>query len=251
MNMYKEELAEKAKKWDDMIESHFADECKRVAIDSDYYGPECPTSDREKGNPRMCLFAKGTTEAAADCLKAGKEKVAILNFASFKNPGGKFLEGSMAQEEAICHVTNLYEVLLRCPDYYQWNNDNKNNGLYRNRAIVSKGIRLFGKQEGLIDVITCAAPNNTMGLRYGKFTQSDNSACMRDRIRFLRAVCDQYHWDVLILGAWGCGVFRQDPLVVADAFKREFSDYDCPLIIYAIPDRGGNNYVAFEGVLNG
>ena len=40
-----------------------------------------------------------------------KESICALNFASYKNPGGKFMDGSSAQEECLCHESILYEVL--------------------------------------------------------------------------------------------------------------------------------------------
>ena len=45
-------------------------------------------------------------------------RTAILNFASYKHPGGKFLDGSMAQEESLCHASFLYNVLREFKDTY-------------------------------------------------------------------------------------------------------------------------------------
>lgn len=38
---------------------------------------------------------------------ADNQKMAVLNFASYKNPGGMFIKGSKAQEECLCHESFL------------------------------------------------------------------------------------------------------------------------------------------------
>lgn len=49
-------------------------------------------------------------------------KTAVLNFASYKEPGGLFLKGSSAQEESLCHESILYPVLKSFKDsYYEVN----------------------------------------------------------------------------------------------------------------------------------
>lgn len=70
-------------------------------------------------------------------------RTAILNYASYKSPGGFFLEGSPAQEEALCHESNLYPILLAFDrTYYAW----LNKALYLNRALYSSGITNKRKQ---------------------------------------------------------------------------------------------------------
>ena len=55
--------------------------------------------------------------------------------------------------------------------------------------------------------------------------------------------------EVLILGAYGCGVFGQDPEEVAAIFKDELEMFTFKEAVFAIikSDRD-NNYEAFEGV---
>lgn len=74
-------------------------------------------------------------------------RTAILNYASYKSPGGFFLEGSPAQEEALCHESNLYPILLAFDGtYYAWNRQRLNKALYLNRALYSSGITNKRKQ---------------------------------------------------------------------------------------------------------
>ena len=56
--------------------------------------------------------------------------------------------------------------------------------------------------------------------------------------------------DTLILGAWGCGVFGQDPSVVASLFVKELVNHkDIENIIFAVIDKNSANYLAFKEIL--
>lgn len=61
------------------------------------------------------------TVSAIFRYKRKEKRTAILNFASYKNAGGMFLQGSSAQEESLCHASFLYNVLSEFKDYYAWN----------------------------------------------------------------------------------------------------------------------------------
>ena len=76
-------------------------------------------------------------------------KTAILNFADYLTPGGGYLNGSGAQEEVLCHESNLYSVLTNFTDFYQWNREHINYHLYQNRAIYSPNI-VFTNLDGTL-----------------------------------------------------------------------------------------------------
>ena len=87
-------------------------------------------------------------------------KTAALNFASYKNPGGGFINGRMAQEEDLCHKSTLYPVLLAYNYYYISNREKYVKGLYTNAALYSKDIIFVSDTNNVkCDVITCASPN--------------------------------------------------------------------------------------------
>ncbi|TWU81046.1 TIGR02452 family protein [Lactobacillus johnsonii] len=67
-------------------------------------------------------------------------KIALLNFADYLSPGGRYLQGATAQEEILCHQSNLYQIISNFNKYYEWNNQHINYHLYRNRAIYSPNV---------------------------------------------------------------------------------------------------------------
>lgn len=198
------------------------------------------------------LISLTSTEAI---FKYSKGKTAILNFASYKEPGGGFLAGSRAQEECLCHDSFLYNVLKEKKKYYEWNNLNKNSGLYTNRALYSPNV-IFEKDTKSIscDVITCAAPNYSIGLKYGNIPKTTNSITLDSRIKFILDIAVDQKVDTLILGAFGCGVFAQDPEQVATIFKKYLKQgyENCfKRIVFAIPrDVNTNNYDKFLKVFS-
>ena len=181
-----------------------------------------------------------------------EEKTCVLNFASYKNPGGMFLKGSKAQEECLCHESFLYNVLREFDNtYYAHNRAKLNRSLYTNQALYSPDVRFIhnGKQT-LADVLTCAAPNYSSAEKYCKVSQEENLLVLKDRIKFVLNIASNRGVNTLILGAWGCGVFSQDPYKVARYFHEEL-DYhqDIEKIVFAVTDKKSENYKAFSKIL--
>lgn len=175
----------------------------------------------------------------------GEGKVAILNFADYTRAGGLFLKGSHAQEESLCHVSTLFNILNSpaLASYYKWNKAHRNGSLYENRAVYTPEVRFScGKK---FDVLTCAAPYAKSARRAGA-SQEQIEEAMMSRIHFIHEILEYKMVDTAILGAYGCGVFGNDPETVAKLFQREFAKAGIHNVIYAIP--GGKNLEAFRRV---
>ena len=184
---------------------------------------------------RNCDTVTALFEEAEEGKRAG-----VLNFASFHSPGGGFINGAMAQEEAICHESDLYNVLSACTDFYEYNIAHKNNGLYLNRALYSPDIIFVKDGVCKADVITCAAPDRSNLVRFKSFTEEENKNALLSRARLIRNIAEEKGIDILILGAWGCGVFKQDPKEVAEIFKDTFKETSIERVVYAVPGENRN-----------
>ena len=107
-----------------------------------------------------------------------------------------------------------------------------------------------GDEDVFCDVITCAAPNKTAAKKYCNVSDEENSKVLKERIEFVLKIAQDNGVDNLILGAYGCGVFGQDPLEVAKIFK-EFllGKYKCfNKVIFAIPNKLEMNYRCFQRI---
>ena len=123
--------------------------------------------DENAEQNKMRIFVEDLDSVAA-ILKYQGSKTAVLNFASYRSPGGGFIRGSIAQEECLCHESFLYNVLESFQrEFYEWNMQHKQKGLYLNRALYSPEIGFFRNgKEAFCDVITCAAPNKAAAQKY-------------------------------------------------------------------------------------
>lgn len=199
--------------------------------------------------------------------------VGVLNFASSTNPGGGVTKGSTAQEECLCRCSNLYLTLYqeKCiREYYNINKKYMSN-LGSDAIIYSRNIYVFKdkdynmlpvKDRFYVDVLTCAAPN----LRENPRNQYNSDASEEKltitdeelynihvkRARNILNVAVKNEDDYLILGAFGCGAFRNNPEIVAKAYKDVLQDYMyCFKVIdFAIIDgKYSNNYEIFKRIL--
>jgi uncharacterized protein (TIGR02452 family) len=174
---------------------------------------------------RVEVTAEGSLEAARRLYEAGPDEVVVLNFASARNPGGGYLRGARAQEEDLCRHALLYHCLLRAPEYYEAHRSS-DNLLYSDRVIWSPGVPVIRGEDGAllaepypVSFLTSPAPNAGEVLRRRPGAGTEIREALRIRAARVLAVAAQHGVRRLVLGAWGCGVFRNDPAEVASAFR--------------------------------
>ncbi|TWT31367.1 TIGR02452 family protein [Blastopirellula retiformator] len=144
-----------------------------------------------------------------------------LNFASAKNQGGGFLGGSQAQEESLARASGLYASLQKAPTYYEVNRAG-GSCLYTHHLIYSPRAPVFRDDDDQLlpqpyatSIITSPAVNAGAVRQNEPQNVTQIEPVMRERLAHVLAVALAHGHDAIVLGAWGCGVFRNDPGEVA------------------------------------
>lgn len=149
-----------------------------------------------------------------------------LNFASARNPGGGFLRGSAAQEEALCRSSGLYLAIKDSPVYKLVREKGNARCLYYNTVIYSPGVPVLKDDRGhslrhpyAATFLTCPAPNAKEARKHG-VDDATVAAALRQRILAFLVVAAAHGERQLVLGAFGCGVFGNDIDKVAECFAQ-------------------------------
>jgi uncharacterized protein (TIGR02452 family) len=186
------------------------------------HGPG-PVAAQPPAPVRTVLEVTGESSLAAARRLGGE--VAVLNFASARNPGGGYLNGAQAQEEALCRASALYTCLLRAREFYDHHRAHRD-PFYTDRVVHSPGVPVFRDDRGrLLDepyraaFLTSAAPNAGVVLRTAPERAAELPAALAVRAERVLETAVAHGYRRLVLGAWGCGVFRNDPDQVAGAFR--------------------------------
>ena len=233
------------------------------------------TTKTETKKARVVVSGKRSLEAAEFYAKQGK-KVCVLNFASATNPGGGVVNGSSAQEECICRCTTLYPCLNIDTMWQSFYAPHRKlgNPLYNDDCIYTPNVCVFKSDTSFpeslpqeewwsVNILTCAAPNlrerpsNAMnpcaGNKAAKVTPAELEKLLTSRIQRIFEIAANNENDVLILGAFGCGAFRNPPEIVAKVFYEVMQEFLCcfDTIEYAVyhTERELANYEAFKKVI--
>eukprot|EP00929_Paragymnodinium_shiwhaense_P028090 TRINITY_DN16354_c0_g1_i1.p1 TRINITY_DN16354_c0_g1~~TRINITY_DN16354_c0_g1_i1.p1 ORF type:complete len:444 (-),score=57.33 TRINITY_DN16354_c0_g1_i1:247-1578(-) len=168
-----------------------------------------------------------TVLAAAEELAQAANHVGVLNFASARNPGGGFLGGAEAQEESIARGSAIYPCLTKHMESFYTPNRHAQSGEYTHDMIYSPKVPVLRDDAGsllkkpyLVDFLTSPAPNCGVMKRADARGGARRAAEVLDeRVHRALGLFAAHGATDLVLGAWGCGVFGNDPRVVADIFK--------------------------------
>lgn len=184
-----------------------------------------------------------TCETTLQCLHRlqdeGKSDVAVLNFASAKNPGGGFSRGSWEQEELLAAATGLVPC-LSCATAKQFYDVHTKMTkpkpgtkkprilLYTSNMIYSPGVPVFRSPDlELLDnpftcnFISASCVNYNAGMLSKSVAKEEEEfAIIQMQLRALRVLQVAVHHGArtLVLGPWGCGINKNSAREVAKAF---------------------------------
>jgi len=220
------------------------DETQKTIKSTIFYNNDISIDGIEKNAlPAKVLVTRNSSfDAAREYIT---DKVAVLNFASATTPGGGVTKGSSAQEECLCRCSNLYNVIntKACFNNFYTPHRNSGNALHNDDIIYSKDVIIFKKDDYTtldpsdwknVDVITCAAPNlkekpaNEMNPNESEHIDISDDDLFKLHVKRARKIFNAAvvnKAEVLILGAFGCGAFRNDPEIVARAYKKVLDEY--------------------------
>lgn len=256
-----------------------ADSIGNTVADTKLYKPGFKLN-RSGGDPKRCsvtVTAERTFECAERLHKEYPDsRIAVHNFASATNPGGGVKSGSGAQEECLCRCSTLYSCISKKElfgKFYGMHRERKNLR-YTDTCIYTPGITVFKSDTAFpvtrpesdwfkTDVITCAAPN----LRKKPYNKMNPGSAIpikvsddelldihRQRGKQILGVAAANNADVLVLGAFGCGAFQNNPRIVAQAYKEilpKFKGYfkDVCFAVYCHKS-DMSNYRIFKSLLD-
>lgn len=174
---------------------------------------------------------QATTLEAAASLTRQFERVGCLNFASARNPGGGFLGGSQAQEESLARSSGLYPCLTQFQEMYHYNSRPGSTGLYSDHLVYSPQVPVFRGEAGewlprpfRLDVLTAPAVNAGALRRNSPELLPQLEPVIRHRLRLVLATAARHGVEALVLGAWGCGVFANEPAQIARLFAEALAE---------------------------
>lgn len=207
----------------------------RLSLPEDAPLPIPPRSPFER--TRVEVTNETTLQAARRMVDGGARPLA-LNMANGVEPGGGLLRGARAQEESLCRSSALYATLEGDP-MYTFHQRSRIRG-WTAWSILSPDVPVFRDDSGApldrpwpLSFLTCAAP---FAPAVG---QPAASRLLEIRIGRLLGVARAFGYSSLVLGAWGCGAFENDPEQTARDFRQAlerpfrgaFSD-----VVFAIAD---------------
>lgn len=183
-------------------------------------GPE-----KEDSYQKLEVDPVSTLAAAKKFKEQGYQQVTALNFASGTNPGGGFLEGSTAQEESLARKTGLYLTLTEQGQRYYAENRRRGSALYTDHLIYSPQVPVIRNTNDeliedpwTVNIVTAPAVNAGRLKNEEPEKLDQIKPTMKRRLDYILAVAAKYDTEALVLGAFGCGAFKNSPEMMAELF---------------------------------
>lgn len=216
----KEERRKEAARHTGMVKGLFASEIAQTVESAVLYedgeGRELPLPE-----PRFEKTAvKVEWTGIATVASSSYGKVCLLDPANYRTPGGNYLGGGWSPEEQICAESNLFPILEGLREaYYDGNKQTGRGGLFTDRALyLSDVIFTTGGIMQKRDVIVCAPPNRRFALENHR-SEAECDIDLANRVSTILHIAAAHEVDTLVLNAFGCGFFDNDPSKVAGLFK--------------------------------
>lgn len=218
--------------------------------------PLAPTDEAQKTTVHVVPL--DSFDCAEQLTLEGKQNIAVLNMASSITPGGGYLTGASAQEEALCRRSTLYLTIDR-KEFYPIPG---HAGIFSPDVLVLRRsdddqCAFIPSQGWWTSVISVAAIRDPQLTRSGEdYASEQDREDMRERMRTMLRIASKEDRQNLVLGAFGCGAFRNPPRAVAGMFKGVLVETEFlgrfEGIWFAVIERGGSeNYDTFKEVLDG
>ena len=204
---------------------------------SEFFSDLTPMKDPRREKFSVSANTVKMTTIACVLENAGK-KIIALNFASAHKPGGGYVSGATAQEESLCRASGLYYTIKDVSGYYEQNGRHKLSD-YTDGMIYSENVPVVRDDSGALlktpvrcDFITCPAVNRGAA----RLPDSEVNAKMKQRIEKIITLAASKAPDIVILGAFGCGVFQNRREDVLPLFEAAINSYGGDIeYIFAIP----------------
>lgn len=212
-----------------------------------------------------------TKSSSFDAARKYGKNTCVLNFASASNPGGGVIHGASAQEECLCRCSTLYRCLNADKAhelFYQPHRENLG-PLHNDDIIYTPDVYILKSdmynnlfRPSVVNVITCSAPNlrNIPSNQYNRengikpsISDDDLLKLHTERAIKILSVAARNGNENIILGAFGCGAFRNDPEIVARAYADAIGKFNGIFrnIEFAVYCRPGDstNFDVFKKVI--
>lgn len=157
-------------------------------------------------------------------------RVGLLNMASDLSPGGGVVKGARAQEEDICRRTTLYPTLTQ-----------QRYPLASDEVVYTPNVKIVKESDysrclslvNIAGIVSAAALRRPVLNDLGELNQRDKDL-LKNKVRMVLETFEYHKMDHIVLGAWGCGAFRNPPKQVAEIFREILNEFDFRRVTFAI-----------------